>query len=144
MKNFLKLLFLSLILTSLCSCDNNYDYSLYYSYKDNLKGIEVYCWDNGNAWYSGILMGTNRTKFIDEVQWLQDNLPCPLNKMRKILKDYSDEEVNNARIVVVSAPPLSKELNGMITEENIDEYTYVCEQLDIQFPNSQMKMNNMG
>lgn len=144
MKKFLKLLFLPLILTSLCGCGNNDDYSLYYSYKGNLKGIEVYCWDNGKAWYSGILMGTNRAKSIDEVQWLQDNLPCPLNKMRKILKYYSDEEVNSARIVVVSVPPLSKEFSGMITEENIDEYTYVCEQLDIQFPNGQMKMNNMG
>lgn len=136
MKIIKKFLLMLLSITSLYSCGNkvNYDYSIYYSYKGNLKGIEVYCWDDNNGWNSGILPGTNRVKTIDEVKWLQDNLPCPLSRMKEILNEYKTEGIG--LICIVDVPPSA--LNYDVTEDNKDDYIYVCDQLGISFPSGQM------
>ena len=84
----------AILLTAVClsGCTPNeketYDYSLYRSYVGNLKGIEVYCWEKDENWYSGIMPGINRSKRYEEVVWIQDNLPCPLKTMKQILLDY--------------------------------------------------------
>ena len=75
-----RILFFLLVLPFISSCSSTsistgssskLDYSLYYSYKTNIKGIEIYCWENEDYWYSGILPGTNRFKSVEEVEWLQ-------------------------------------------------------------------------
>lgn len=96
-----------LLLTAVClsgcisSEKETYDYSLYRSYVGNMKGIELYCWETNDNWYSGLLPGTNRVKRYEEVVWLQDNLPCPLKTMKQILLDYPKPP----RIIVVDVPP---------------------------------------
>lgn len=134
MKKIAKLFFVGFAIISLCGCGTSYDYSLYYSYEDSQKGIEIYCWQNNNDWASGILMGTDRAKAPEEVKELQDNLPCPLNTMREILEDYPKEIIDYARVIVTSVPPQRHELGGWIDENNIYSYVYVYEQLNLEFP----------
>lgn len=130
-----KLVFIPLVLLFGCFKPNvnAYDYSLYESYKGSLKGVEIYCWKDSDIWYSGILPGTNRIKFAEEVNYLQNNLPCPLGKMKEILSGYAKREIG---LICITTKPVEI-LDYLITEENIDEYRYVCEQLGIGFPEGQ-------
>ena len=139
-----RILFFLLVLPFISSCSSTsistgssskLDYSLYYSYKTNIKGIEIYCWENEDYWYSGILPGTNRFKSVEEVEWLQENLPCPLNEMAKILATYSEETLKYAPVRIVSIPPKELEINNNINEQNkIDEYKYVYGKLGLNMP----------
>ncbi len=116
---FSLILLTSLLSFSSChNADTYYDYSLYYSYQNAGKGIEVYCWQDKESWQSGILPGTNRLKSVEEVEWLQVNLPCPLAKMREILDTYEEEMIT---VILVSNPPLPSELTHEIRE---DDHTY--------------------
>lgn len=102
------------------------DYSLYYSYKEELKGVEVYCWKSDGAWYSGILPGTNRKHSLNEIRWIQENLPCPLNEMKKILESYDDKI---GFVCIVDNPAL--DIDYAITADNKNEYIYVYDKLGI-------------
>ena len=135
------MLFFLLVLPFISSCSSTpastgssskLDYSLYYSYKTNMKGIEIYCWKNKDYWYSGILPGTNRFKNVEEVEWLQENLPCPLDEMAKILATYSKEALKYAPVRIVSIPPKELEITSNINEQNkINEYKYVYSKLGL-------------
>ena len=60
--------------------------------------------------YSGLLPGTNRLKTVDEVERLQDNLPCPINKMCEILDTILEEyEKKYSFVYIVSVPPKVEE-----------------------------------
>lgn len=136
MKFLKKLVFIPLVFLFGCSGNNfnSYDYGLYESYKGNMKGVEIYCWKDSNVWYSGLLPGTNRIKFNGEVNYLQNNLPCPLKIMKKILSDYNEEEIG---LLCITTKPVEV-LDYLITEKNINEYRYVCEQLGISLPQGQI------
>lgn len=136
MKFLKKLVLIPLVFLFGCSESNyeSYDYTLYESYKGNMKGVEVYCWNDSDVWYSGLLPGTNRIKYAEEVNYLQNNLPCPLKKMKEILNDYNKDEIG---LICITTKPVET-LDYLITEKNIDEYVYVCEQLGIDFPEGQV------
>lgn len=115
------------------SNDDELDYSLYYSYGDGIKGVEIYCWKSDDEWYSVLIYGTNRQKTEDEIQWLQYNLPCPLEKMREILASFSDYTRNTISLTIVSYPALRSELN-FVKSDSIKEvltYLYIYTVLDI-------------
>ena len=117
-------------LLSFSSChktDTYYDYSLYYSYQNAEKGIEVFCWQDKGSWQSGILPGTNRLKSVEEVEWIQANLPCPLAKMREILDTYEEEMIT---VILVSNPPLPSELTHEIREDD-NAYAFLMEALGL-------------
>ena len=142
MKKIAKLFFIGFALISLCGCEKSYDYSIYYySYKYNQDGIEIYCWQNNKDWYSGILSVTDRAKAPEEVEELQENLPCPLITMGEILEDYPKEIIDCARVIVTSVPPQGHELGGWIDENNIDSYVYVYEQLNLEFPSGHYELD---
>lgn len=127
MKRILKLFCLTIISGFVTSCSNDDEkFGVYYSYKDNLKGIEVYCWEKNDSWYSGILPGTNRLKTVSEVQWLQDNLPCPISQMEKILKTYDDSDIY---VCIVSIPPTDDELEHK--EDTSETYYWLIDQLGL-------------
>lgn len=139
MRKFLSTFLLTFAaLTFLVGCNNNEDskkFSLYYSYKENLKGIEIYCWEQQENWYTGILSGTNRTKTSEEVSWLQDNLPCPIKTMKKILLTYSEKERNEAFVCIVSIPPVEEELthNNQFEYFSVELYSWVYSELGLRF-----------
>lgn len=116
------------------SSSNEMDYSFYYSCKDSMKGIDIFCWKNGE-WYSGILPGTNRLKTVEEVELLQENLPCPLKEMAKILSSYSEETRECAFVRIVSIPPTTGEVIGLPDIDGNEEYVYVYSQLGLPMPN---------
>ena len=133
MKLKIKAIFLLLLnIVTLTSCKSNdlNDYSLYYSYSKEVKGLEVYCWKKEASWYSCLLPGTNRLKTVDEVQWLQDNLPCPINKMCEILDTILEEnEKEYCFVCIVSVPPKAEELNHVPNDNGI--LRWLREQLDL-------------
>lgn len=127
------------ILLNSCTAGRNSndseDFSLYYSYKDNMKGIDVYCWKQQEGWYSGILPGTNRLKTPSEIEWLQDNLPCPIKKMKEILGTYDDTSREHAFVCIVSNPPKEEELTHdvQLIYSNLDTYEWLYSQLGLEF-----------
>lgn len=136
MKFLEKIVFIPLVFLFGCTESNydSYDYALYKSYKGSMKGVEIYCWNDSDAWYSGLLPGTNRIKSAEEVNYLQNNLPCPLKTMKEILSDYNKDEIG---LICITTKPVEV-LDYLITEKNINEYHYVCEQLGIDFPQGQI------
>lgn len=127
-----------LSLTLLNGCVNNVDskdFSLYYSYKDNMKGIDIYCWEERDDWYTGILPGTNRIKTTSEIKLLQDDLPCPINKMKEILRTYDDATKDYAFVCIVSNPPKEEELmhDVQLIRNNLDTYAWLYNQLGLEF-----------
>lgn len=124
------LLLLNIVTLTSCKSNDLNDYSLYYSYSGEGKGLEVYCWEKETSWYSGLLPGTNRLKTVDEVQWLQDNLPCPINKMCEILDTILEEnEKEYCFVCIVSVPPKVEELNHVPNDNEI--LRWLREQLDL-------------
>ena len=124
------LLLLNIVTLTSCKSNDLNDCSLYYSYSGEGKGLEVYCWKKEASWYSGLLPGTNRLKTVDEVQRLQDNLPCPINKMCEILDTILEEnEKEYCFVYIVSVPPKVEELNH--SPNDSETLRWLREQLDL-------------
>ena len=51
--------------------------------EDPMKGIEIYCWQDGGEWKCGGTVGTNRQKFDDEIRALQ---VVTIPQMKRILE----------------------------------------------------------
>ena len=51
--------------------------------KSPMKGIEIYCWQDGDEWECGGTIGTNRLKFDKEIRSLQ---VVTIPQMKKILE----------------------------------------------------------
>ena len=51
--------------------------------KEPGKGVEVYCWQDGDDWKCGATLGTNRLKFDEEIRSLQ---VVTIPQMKKILE----------------------------------------------------------
>ncbi len=134
------LLLLNMVALSSCRSNKNDDYSLYYSYSGKGKGVEVYCWEKYNTWYLGLLPGTTRLKSPEEVQWLQDNLPCPIYKMREILDTILEQsEKRYTFVCIVSTPPKVEELNH---EPNDSEaLQWLCRQLGLLSDDTKLSRN---
>ena len=114
-----------------CTPKQEHDYTDYY----DLSSVEVYCWKENDIWYSGALEMTDRTKTPDEVKWLQDNLPCPLDTMKSILHTYSSQSREYAFVCIVSVPPNEEELTHdvQLIYNQINTYRWVYNQLGLTF-----------
>ena len=51
--------------------------------KDPMKGIEIYCWQDGGVWKCGGTLGTNRRKSDEEIRSLQ---VVTIPQMKRILE----------------------------------------------------------
>lgn len=96
------------------------EFNDYYQYKDSMKGIEIYVWyDNKiSNWNCVLTGGTNRLKSVDEIKKLQDELPCPIDTMKEIVK-YYHEYFSLPYIAIVSNPPTVDELSHSKTIEQM-------------------------
>jgi len=73
---------------------------------------------------------------IDKVKKLQDEYPCPLPYMKKILATFPDEPRDNVIITITSIPPKWKEIDPNVDRSNRrEEYIYLYNELDIIIPN---------
>ena len=71
MKKFIALVLCMLTLFAFSACSTPIYPGLPDISEDPMKGIEIYCWQDGGEWKCGGTVGTNRQKFDDEIRALQ-------------------------------------------------------------------------
>ena len=83
MKRFTAFVLCILALFSLSACSAPIYPGLPDISEDPMKGIEIYCWQDGDEWKCGGTEGTNRQKFDEEIRALQT---VTIPEMKKILE----------------------------------------------------------
>ncbi len=83
MKKFIALVLCMLTLFALSACSTPIYPGLLDISEDPMKGIEVYCWQDGGEWKCGGTVGTNRLKFDEEIRALQ---VVKISEMKEILR----------------------------------------------------------
>ena len=82
MKSILFSLLAILLAFSLFSCSTPLYPGLPDISEDPMKGIEIYCWQDGGEWKCGGTVGTNRMKTDEEIRSLQ---VVTISQMKKSL-----------------------------------------------------------
>ena len=83
MKKFIALVLCMLTLFALSACSTPIYPGLPDISEDPMKGIEIYCWQDGGEWECGGTVGTNRQKFDEEIRALQ---VVTIPQMKRILE----------------------------------------------------------
>ncbi len=83
MKKFIALVLCMLTLFVLSACSTPIYPGLPDMSEDLIKGIEIYCWQNGGEWKCGGTVGTNRMKTDGEIRALQ---VVTIPQMKRILE----------------------------------------------------------
>ena len=83
MKRFTAFVLCILALFSLSACSAPIYPGLPDISEDPMKGIEIYCWQDGDEWKCGGTEGTNRQKFDEEIRALQT---VTISEMKRILE----------------------------------------------------------
>ncbi len=83
MKKNIALVLCMLTLLALVSCSIPIYPGLPDASEEPMKGIEIYCWQDGGEWKCGGTVGTNRLKFDEEIRSLQ---VVKISEMREILR----------------------------------------------------------
>ena len=83
MKKIIALVLCMLTLFVLSGCFTPIYPGLPHISKDPMKGIEIYCWQDGGEWKCGGTEGTNRMKTDEEIRALQ---VVTIPEMKKILE----------------------------------------------------------
>ena len=71
MKKLIALVLCMLVLFALSACSALLYPGLPDISEGPMKGIEIYCWQDGDEWKCGGTVGTNRQKFDEEIRALQ-------------------------------------------------------------------------
>ena len=110
---------------------SKYDYSPYYNTK-GMKGTEVYCWEiEENIWRCGAMLGTNRSKTLDELLWMQNDLSCTLKKMNEILSTYTDEEKRGITVYEIPYPMTEEIYNTSFLNYNSENMPFLVSELGL-------------
>ena len=83
MKKFIALVLCMLTLFAFSACSAPIYPGLPDISEDPMKGIEIYCWQDGDEWKCGGTIGTNRMKTDKEIRALQ---VVTISQMKKILE----------------------------------------------------------
>ena len=83
MKKFIALVLCMLTLFALSACSAPIYPGLPDISEDPMKGIEIYCWQDGDEWKCGGIVGTNRMKTDEEIRALQ---VVTIPQMKRILE----------------------------------------------------------
>ena len=83
MKKFIALVLCMLTLFAFTACSTPIYPGLPDISEDPMKGIEIYCWQDGGEWKCGGTEGTNRMKTDDEIRALQ---VVTIPQMKRILE----------------------------------------------------------
>ena len=83
MKKIIALLLCMLTLFAFTACSTPIYPGLPDISEDPMKGIEIYCWQDGDEWKCGGTEGTNRMKTDEEIRALQ---VVTIPEMKRILK----------------------------------------------------------
>lgn len=79
------------------------------------KGLEVYCFQENGEWKMGLMSGTNRNKYTEEVDALEG---ISLESMKKVLATYENYR-DYTRVIGVSRPSKWQETRGIPHIDNI-------------------------
>ena len=90
--------------------------------EDPMKGIEIYCWQDGGEWKCGGTVGTNRIKTDEEIRALQ---VVTIPQMKRILKQKGLTDCFRVILVDLSGD----EVVYLDVEENITQITTLEMQL---------------
>ena len=83
MKKFIALVLCMLTLFAFTACSTPIYPGLPDISEDPMKGIEIYCWQDGDEWKCGGIVGTNRMKTDEEIRALQ---VVTIPEMKRILE----------------------------------------------------------
>ena len=88
-----------------------------------MKGTEVYCWQiSPGIWRCGAIYGTNRLKTLDEILHMQNDLPCTLGKMKKIIKTFEYENKKD-HVWAIDVPcPITQKVIEELYNDNSYKY----------------------
>ena len=99
MKKFIALVLCMLTLFAFSACFAPIYPGLPDKSEDPMKGIEIYCWQNGGEWKCGGTVGTNRQKFEEEIRSLQ---VVTIPQMKRILEQKGLTDCFVVRLVDLS------------------------------------------
>ena len=83
MKKIIALLLCMLTVFAFTACSTPIYPGLPNISEDPMKGVEIYCWQDGGEWKCGGTVGTNRMKTDEEIRALQ---VVTIPEMKRILK----------------------------------------------------------
>lgn len=131
------LLTLFLLLTFFFPCGNSdtvfaakdkETYEIYLNLS-GFKGLELYCYKIEGAWYSSLMQGTNRLKSAEEINYLQENYPCPIRTMKAVLATYKDVKPYGENmyvgIFIVSFLATEEEMENIHTPKNQENEGFI-------------------
>ena len=99
MKKIVALLLCLLTLFALSACSTPIYPGLPDISEDPMKGIEIYCWQDGGVWKCGGTVGTNRMKTDEEIRALQ---VVSIPEMKRILEKKGLTDCFVVRLVDLS------------------------------------------
>ena len=114
MKRIIALVLCMLTLFSLSACSTTIYPGLPDISEDPMKGIEIYCWQDGGEWKCGGTVGTNRMKTDEEIRSLQ---VVTIPEMKKILEQKGLTDCFHVILVDLSGD----EVLYLDAEENITQ-----------------------
>ena len=114
MKKIIALLLCMLTLFALSACSTPIYPGLPDISEDPMKGIEIYCWQDGDEWKCGGTVGTNRMKTDEEIRALQVVI---ISQMKRILEQKGLTDCFSVILVDLSGG----EVVYLDVEENITQ-----------------------
>ena len=114
MKKFIALVLCMLTLFAFTACFAPIYPGLPDISEDPMKGIEIYCWQDGDEWKCGGTVGTNRMKTDEEIRALQ---VVTIPQMKRILEQKGLTDCFVVRLVDLSGD----EVVYLDIEENLTQ-----------------------
>ena len=114
MKKFVVLLLCMLTLFAFSACSTPIYPGLPDISEKPMKGIEIYCWQDGVEWKCGGTVGTNRMKTDEEIRALQ---VITIPEMKRILEQKGLTDCFSVRLVDLSGD----EVVYLDIEENLTQ-----------------------
>ena len=114
MKKFVAIVLCMLTLLAFTACSAPIYPGLPDISEDPMKGIEIYCWQDGGEWKCSGTEGTNRMKTDEEIRALQ---VVTISQMNKILEQKGLTDCFSVRLVDLSGD----EVVYLDIEENLTQ-----------------------
>lgn len=89
-----------------------------------MKGLELYCYNYQDNYYSILMLGTNRLKYQDEIIYLQDNYFLDIESMKEIISLYPKQD--EISLMLINYHPSDDELSYCHQLDDSEEYVMLA------------------
>lgn len=89
-----------------------------------MKGLELYCYNYQDNYYSILMLGTNRLKYQDEIIYLQDNYFLDIESMKEIISLYPKQD--EISLMLINYHPSDDELSYCHQFDDSEEYVMLA------------------